>query len=314
MIARKEIRKRLYGFFEEINLATAGKSSGVSKTAKIEQILAYLEIIKAQLRRYARRRELVLVECGAGNCYLSLLIYHYYTAVEKRPVAIHCIDTSERLMTKKREIARSLGFDRMFFHGRDIEGYRHEGRLDLVYSLHACDTATDKALHLGWKYNARSILSVSCCQHAMKKTMRGGSFTGITRHRVFKDKLVYLVGDSMRALLLGTMGYKVDMIDFVSSRYTDKNIMLRARKAEVRNRAELVREYLLLKRSFCLTRALEHYLLGTETNPPELAGASRPFRYPTVGTGRTETPIHQSQIPLDLDSLHSWSSSIQCPG
>ena len=131
----------------------------------------------------------MLVECGAGNCYLSFLVYHYYSSIEKRPVVIHCIDNNERLMAKARELAGDLGFDRMFFHGRDIEGYRHEDRVDLVYSLHACDTATDKALHLGFANRARCILSVSCCQHTMKKGMRGGSFTGLTRHRVLKDKL-----------------------------------------------------------------------------------------------------------------------------
>jgi hypothetical protein len=138
-------------------------------------------------------------------------------------------------MEKNRQRAQSFEFERMFFHACDIEDYAHNGRPDRVYSLHACDSATDKTLSLGLRTEARNILSVSCCQHTIMKKMRRHPYTGITRHQVFKKKLVYMVGDSLRAMLLEMQGYQVDIIEFSSIRYTDKNIMLRAKIGQTRN-------------------------------------------------------------------------------
>ncbi|MEI8671731.1 SAM-dependent methyltransferase [Vibrio sp. SA48] len=140
-----------------------------NKTKKVEQILAFLEVIHSQVRKYSSKRELVFVDSGAGNCYLSFIVYYYYTNIVKRPVQIHCVDFNKKLMDKNRTLADSLGFTGMHFHAADIELYTHNGDIDVAYSLHACDIATDKAMLLGLKNNARHIVSVSCCQHSVKK-------------------------------------------------------------------------------------------------------------------------------------------------
>ena len=189
MFFQQEVQKSLNTFFEKIRLKDQNQQSGKDKTAKIGQILSYLEIINSQVRKYSRKRELVFIDCGAGNCYLSFLVYYFYAKIERRPVRIHCLDRNQRLMEKNRLRARTFGFERMFFHACDIEDYAHEGRPDMVYSLHACDSATDKTLFLGLKSEARNILSVSCCQHSIMKKMRGHPYTGITRHQIFKKKL-----------------------------------------------------------------------------------------------------------------------------
>ena len=163
-------------------------------------------------------------------------------------------------MENNKKLADTFGFDGMFFHGCDIADYMPDYRPDLVYSLHACDTATDKTLHLGLRSNARNILSVSCCQHTLMKTIKSGPYTGVTKNQVFKKKLAYMIGDSMRALLLEMQGYKVDIIEFASSRYTDKNVMLRARIGQSKDKAGLNEEYSMLQNTFSLKPALEGYL------------------------------------------------------
>jgi hypothetical protein len=148
----------------------------------------------------------------------------------------------------------------MRFHACDIAEYTHTGRVDMVYALHACDAATDKALFLGLKTRARHLLSVSCCQHTLSRQLKRHPYTGMTRHRVFKDKLTYMVGDALRALLLEMQGYKVDILEFVSSRYTDKNILVRAQKGQGHTRQQLQEEYNQLQQTFHVVPPLEKYL------------------------------------------------------
>jgi hypothetical protein len=252
---------------EPIKLVDANQEASQDKAAKIGQIFSYLEVIHAQVRNYSRKRKLVFVDSGAGNCYLSFLVYYFYSEIEERRVRIHCVDNNQRLMEKNRQLAKSLGFEHMVFHACDIAEYEHQGRQpDAVYSLHACDLATDKTLHLGLRTNARHIFSVSCCQHTLLKGLRRHPYTGITRHQVLRDKLAYMAGDSLRALLLEMEGYQVDIIEFASLRYTDKNVMLRAQKGQMKDRDELADQYLLLRNAFQLTPALERYLCQGDDN------------------------------------------------
>lgn len=299
MLLQQQTEKSIYRFFRSINLMNQDNQPSRSKAEKIGQILAYLEVIRAQLKRYSRKRKLVLVECAAGNCYLSLLVYHYYTQIEKRPIEIHCIDTNERLMQKTAELAQRLKFDNMVFHAGDIDSYRPKGRIDLVFSLHACDTATDKTLYLGVMGTARCVLSVSCCQHTMKKTMRGRACRGLTKHRVLKERLLYMVGDAMRALLLEMRGYRVDVIDFVSSRHTGKNIMVRAQRVGGANQNESTAEYQQLKEAFNLTPPLEQYLYAgeqlTENKIQSRAGTQKAIHRHRCNRGR----------PMTISAAHS---------
>jgi hypothetical protein len=163
-------------------------------------------------------------------------------------------------MEKNRRLAQTLHFDQMWFHACDIAEYTHIGRVDMVYALHACDAATDKALFLGLKTHARHLLSVSCCQHTLTKQIKRHPYTGMTRHRVFKEKLAYMAGDALRALLLEMQGYKVDILEFVSSRYTGKNILMRAQKGQGHSRKQLQEEYLQLRNTFHVVPSLEQYL------------------------------------------------------
>jgi hypothetical protein len=252
----------LNAFFQRIKLRNQKSESGKDKAAKIEQVLAYLEIVHAQMRKYSKKRRLICIESGAGNCYLSLLVYYFYTAIDKRPITIHCLDTNSRLMEKARQCALALGFDRIHFHSCDIAEFTLSHQVDMVYSLHACDSATDKTLYLGLRQEATCILSVACCQHRIKQQLRSHPYKGISKHHIFKDKIVYMVDDALRALLLEMQGYKVDILEFASSRYTDKNIMIRARKSSGHNIEELKNEYARIRNAFHVMPLLEQYLEG----------------------------------------------------
>ncbi len=255
MLINKLNREELFDLFQVIKLQSRNAYISKDNEVKIEQILAYLEIIHAELRKVSRKRTVVLVDSGAGNCYLSFLVYYFYQHIEQRSVKIHCIDTNERLMQLNNELAQRLNFTNMHFHSCDIENYDANESVDVVYSLHACDRATDKSIHLGVRTKAKVILSVSCCQHSL--SLKSSRFKAVLRHQSFRDKTLMMIADSMRALLLEHLGYKVGIFDFVSSRYTEKNTMIRARRSEFKKQLDNIKEYKLLRREFGLQPYLE---------------------------------------------------------
>lgn len=260
MLYNAENRQTLNHLIQEIGLQDANGESSKDKKAKIQQIVAYLEIVHSVLRKYSSKKEIVIVDCASGNSHLSFLINSFYTQLHPKRLMIHCIDINESLMEKGRKKANDLGFTNMRFHCGDILDLHIPGKIDLVVSLHACDTATDKSLFFGLKHNASTILSASCCQHTIKKRIRNPGYSAITRHKVFKDRMTYMVGDSLRALLMETAGYKTELFEFVSSRYTDKNVMLRARKAGFSITREARLEYDNLSKQFQVQPALADYI------------------------------------------------------
>ena len=260
MLNTIENREKLNTLFQKIRLQNGSQESTKDKEAKIQQIMAYLEIIHSVIRKYSPKREVVIVDCAAGNCYLSFLINTFYSQIYPKRLKIYCIDTNKSLMENGRKKAAELGFKNMEFYAKDILDVSISRKIDLVVSLHACDLATDKALFFGLKHGANNVLSVSCCQHSFRKKIRCASYSSITKNKIFKDRMTYMVGDSMRALLMETEGYKTDLFEFVSSRSTDKNIMLCAKKAGISNTIVARREYESLVNQFHAQPELEHYI------------------------------------------------------
>ncbi len=257
MLIDRMKREHLNELFGKLKLLN---KQGKDHNAKIEQILAYLEIIHSHVRKYSLKRELVFIDSCAGNCYLSFLVYYFYTEIEMRKVRIHCVDYNDSLMQKAERLANEFGFENMHFHTNDVLEFEAPTNINLVYSLHACDTATDATLYLGIKSRAKMILSVSCCQHTIKKQFRTSKSKGITKHSIFKDRLLYMIGDSMRSLLLELNGYTPGIFDFVSSRYTDKNIMLRAVPGKLTRSEDVLNDYKKMYDDYKVVPVLEHYL------------------------------------------------------
>lgn len=262
MLINKKIREELNNLFFLLKLQDRNSNSSLDKQVKIEQVIAYLEIIHAEVKKTSKKRKLVFIDSGAGNCYLSFLVYYFYNKIENREIQIHCIDYNEKLMSSNAKLANEMNFKNIFFHSMDIIDFSTDQNIDLVYSLHACDTATDKTMYLGIKYKARIILSVACCQHSIR--MKASSLKIVVRYKSFRDKMLMMISDTLRALLLENNDYKVDIFDFVSSRYTEKNTMVRAVRSGFKKQIDIKREYDNLSREFKMKPYLEELLLETD--------------------------------------------------
>ena len=237
MLINKEIREELNELFYLLKLQDKNKKSSLDKQVKIEQVIAYLEIIHAELRKTSKKRTLVFVDSGAGNCYLSFLVNYFYTRIEQRKIRIHCIDYNKKLMNRNEALAREMGFTNMVFHPMDIADFTCEEKIDLVYSLHACDTATDKTMYLGIKNEAKLILSVACCQHSID--MKAKTLKVVVRYKAFRDKMLMMISD------------------------TYKNSMIRAKRTGFKKQFDAAAEYASLSGEFKMKPYLEALLLDT---------------------------------------------------
>jgi hypothetical protein len=259
MLINKEIREELNHLFFLLKLQDRNSNSSLDKQVKIEQILAYLEIIHAEIRKTSKKHKLVFIDSGAGNCYLSFLVYYFYHKIENREIEIHCIDYNKKLMNSNAKLAGEMNFQNIYFYPMDIIDFSTDKKIDLIYSLHACDTATDKTMYLGIKSKAKIILSVACCQHSI--SMKAASFKIVVRYKSFRDKMLMMISDTLRALLLEKNEYKVDIFDFVSSRYTEKNTMVRAIRTGFKKQIDAKEEYDNLSKEFKMKPYLEKLLL-----------------------------------------------------
>jgi SAM-dependent methyltransferase len=239
------------------------------KSRKYEQINHFIKLISEQLEKVSRRgrihhktkslvNEVNILDCGCGKSYLSFVLNYFLREKLGRQCYFFCIDTDAGLIEKCKEIQKTLGYANMEFQVSKIMDFHPSIDIDIVCSLHACDTATDEAIALGIAAEASLLMIVPCCQSEILNQLQTHPLKAITRHGVFEVKLADLLTDAIRVLLLEANGYKVTVLEFVSPIYTPKNLMILAEKLQPRNLMAL-EQYQELVDMFHLSPALERY-------------------------------------------------------
>lgn len=248
--------------FREIGLFSSENRFYKQRIRKHQQILAYIPQIAAAFSKLSTKRPIVMLDCGCGKSYLSFVLYAYCANVLKRKVKIIGVDNNAELIDKCNRSACALGFADIHFYNARIEKFNIDDNIDIAYSLHACDAATDQTIAKGVQMRAKYIFSVSCCQHTNREKMRKHPLSSISRYRPYKERLVDMLGDSMRALLLERLGYGVNIFEFVASSQTPKNVMLRAVKNTVKKQDQVkaASEYQRLVKMFGFAPKLEGFL------------------------------------------------------
>ena len=233
------------------------------RAKKYAEVVHFITHILVVMRDVKRKKQAVLLDCGSGRSYLSFVANMVLTQKAGRDVYFVGVDSDERLIRSCRAVQDALGYDNMEFHTSDILSFQPERTPDIVYSLHACDTATDEVIAKGIQLRARFILTVPCCQHELHRRLRGGhSLRDLTKFSVFKDKVCVLLTDGSRALALEAAGYRVKVIEFVAPTATPKNVMLRAERMTWSKNTQALEGYRRIKDAFRFTPALERMLPG----------------------------------------------------
>lgn len=259
--------------YRAIKLGHEGNKLYSGRDLKLQQLKDYKKQMDAILKKVSKKQVIQLVESCAGNCFVSFYLAWHYREEFGSGIHFTCIERNERLMIEARETAKILGLENMTFLASNVEDVKFETPIHIVFSLHACDLATDYTLALGALNKARYILSVSCCQHTLHKKIKGHPLTSMTRHSVYKEQLTAMLGDTLRAELLITKGYKTDIFAFTSFKNSGKNIMLRATLTPMSERKiiEAKENYESLKSLFKGVPELQALIEREKIKPSQIA-------------------------------------------
>lgn len=197
---------------------------------KFRQLNKYLEFVDDSLPYLGN--DLTIIDFGCGKAYLTFALYYYLVKLKGRQVKIIGLDLKEDVIDFCNTTAKKLGYHGLAFKIGDIKDFQFNGNVDMVVSLHACDTATDEALGKAVGWGAKVIYAVPCCQHELFNQMKNPQMAPLLKHGIVRDKLATIVTDTLRAQALEAVGYTVQMLEFIDMTHTPKNILIRAFKTD----------------------------------------------------------------------------------
>lgn len=225
-------------FLGDLGVMTQDGKIVRSRTDKFRQINRFLEFIEDILPRLDKGRELTILDFGCGKSYLTFAMYHYLHELKQYDVRIIGLDLKEEVIAHCGKLAERYGYEKLIFLVGDIADYEGVDQVDMVVTLHACDTATDYALAKAVGWNARVILSVPCCQHELNTQFSGretpaeGMLAPVMDYGLLRERFAALVTDGLRAKYLESAGYETQVLEFIDMEHTPKNILLRAVKRD----------------------------------------------------------------------------------
>jgi len=226
-------------YLRAVGISDASGRVKPSRQAKYRQIEEFcrqlseaLDAAGARLPKASEARPLRVADLGCGNAYLTFAAHHVLAEVRGLPVDMVGVDVKAQARERNTAIAEQLGWSGSLRFEQGAISAAQLDAPDVVLALHACDTATDDALAraLGWQ--APLVLSAPCCHHDLQTRLAAApvpeAFRMVTRHGILRERLADTLTDAVRASLLRTAGYQVDVREFVGSEHTPRNTLLRA--------------------------------------------------------------------------------------
>ncbi len=237
-----------------------------SMQKKFRQINRFTEMI-ADVERFIPENGVIL-DMGCGKSYLTFAVYYYFNVIKKKNVIIKGFDLKKDVVDNCNAIAGKSGFSRLQFFAGDIAGVDVSERVDMIITLHACDTATDIAIAYGINRKCRVIMCVPCCQHELFGQVKNNTLDNILSYGILKERFSALLTDGLRAEALKLSGYKTSVLEFIDMEHTPKNIMIRAVKKENFIKSEKdIENYERLLKEFNVSPMIWRLLKTNEKQP-----------------------------------------------
>lgn len=242
-------------FLQEIGVMLPDGRVKPSMYHKFRQINRYLEFVRDIYEELPAEGEIRVVDFGCGKSYLTFALHHYLTQIRGRRVEIAGLDRKADVVEHCGRVAERLECEGLRFTPGEIQQYVPTGPVHLAVSLHACDTATDDALLSALRWESRVIFAVPCCQHELARLLPAEHLAGLTGYGLLKDRFAAMATDALRARYLETQDYRTQVIEFIETEHTPKNVLLRGVRRTL-SPSELVErqaEYEQLKRELGVT-------------------------------------------------------------
>ncbi|MDY3918673.1 MAG: SAM-dependent methyltransferase [Candidatus Limivivens sp.] len=215
-------------FLQDLGVMTAEGKIVHAHYDKFRQINRFLEFIEDILPKLPKDREVSILDFGCGKSYLTFAMYYYLRERKGLDVRIIGLDLKQEVIEHCSRLAREYGYEKLTFLTGDIASYTGSSQVDMVVTLHACDTATDYALEKAVRWNAKVILSVPCSQHELNGQIHCEDLEPVLKYGLLKERMAALITDGLRAARLEEAGYQVQILEFIDMEHTPKNILIRA--------------------------------------------------------------------------------------
>ncbi|MGC6177952.1 class I SAM-dependent methyltransferase [Lacrimispora sp. 38-1] len=235
-------------FLVDLGVMTENGTIIRSRYDKFRQINRFLEFIEDILPRLHKDRENVIIDFGCGKSYLTFAMYYYLHIQKGYSIRMIGLDLKQTVIDSCNQLSERYGYGKLRFYHGDIASYEGVNQVDMVVTLHACDTATDFALTKAVSWGASVILSVPCCQHELNKQIENSLMAPVLQYGLIKERMAALYTDALRAEILENQGYRTQILEFIDMEHTPKNILIRAvkqgEKKNNRNQIDEIMEFL----------------------------------------------------------------------
>lgn len=224
-----------------IKLGVMDKDGNITKEKfnKFRQINRYLEFIEDTLKELQEKKlindTMKIVDFGCGKSYLTFALYHYLKNIKKMNISITGLDLKDDVITHCNQIAKELNFNDLHFSKGDIKDFKSSDEIDMIFSLHACNIATDYSILKGLELNAKAILAVPCCQSEINQKINQNNkssfkkeLSPLANHGILQERFSSLATDALRALALEACGFNTKVMEFIDMEHTPKNILIKA--------------------------------------------------------------------------------------
>ena len=215
-------------FLVDLGVQTIDGKTVRSRYDKFRQINRYLEFIADIMPILPTERRIRIVDFGCGKSYLTFALYYYMKILCKRDIQVVGLDLKEKVIEECNSLAQKYRYENLNFVCGDVVQYQALEAVDMVVTLHACDTATDYALKKAISWGAKVIFTVPCCQHEVNGQIKNELLQPLLKYGLLKERIAALVTDGIRANLLEEQGYQVQIMEFIDMEHTPKNILIRA--------------------------------------------------------------------------------------
>lgn len=251
-------------FMVDLGVMTKDGKVVKAKYDKFKQINRFLEFIEDVLPKLNKNREITIIDFGCGKSYLTFAMYYYLKELNSIDARIIGLDLKEDVIDKCNELSMKYGYEKLNFYKGDIKNYEGVSKVDMVVTLHACDTATDYALNKAVSWGAEVILSVPCCQHELNSQIKNDILEPVLKYGLIKERLSALITDALRADILEGAGYYVQILEFIDMEHTPKNILIRAvkndKKSDLASINENIQKYESLREFLNVNPKLDQLL------------------------------------------------------